>query len=143
MMQEKIKKLIAKPVVTVTRKMTVLDTVKLMASQGIGSALVVDDDGKPVGIFTERDLLMSVARGDSLNTAVEKICTMGNLITVGEDDPIGKAAELMHEHNIRHLIVTNKEGKPVGVISIRDIINEKHLLSAISSKPDDEWVGGD
>ncbi len=143
MIQEKVKKLIKHPVITVTSETSVLDAVKLMASKGVGSVLIVDMNGVPVGIFTERDLLMAVARGESLSAPVRKIGTMGRLVTVGEDEPVGKAAKLMHENNIRHVVVLDSAGRAVSVISIRDLINEKHLLSAISSEPDDEWVGGD
>ncbi len=129
--------------VTVNQGTTLLNAVKLMASQGIGSVIIVDNQGKPIGIFTERDLLMAIARGESTNVAIEKIATVGKLITVNEEDSVGKAAKLMHENNIRHLVVLNHDGGAVGVISIRDIISEKHLLSAISSEPGEEWVGGD
>ncbi|PVU76137.1 histidine kinase [Sulfolobus sp. SCGC AB-777_G06] len=142
MSQVKVKVLINKSPLKVPVGTKTLDAVKLMAQNNVGSVLIVDGD-KPVGIFTERDLLKAVAKGEDLNKPVEKLGTYGKLITIREDEPLSSAARLMHQYNIRHLVVVDGKDKVVGVISIRDIISEKHLLSAISTKPDEEWVGGD
>lgn len=142
MSQVKVKVLINKSPLKVPVGTKTLDAVKLMAQNNVGSVLIVDGD-KPVGIFTERDLLKAVAKGEDLNKPIEKLGTYGKLITIREDEPLSNAARLMYQYNIRHLVVVDGKDKAVGVISIRDIISEKHLLSAISTKPDEEWVGGD
>lgn len=142
MSQVKVKVLINKSPLKVPVGTKTLDAVKLMAQNNIGSVIIVNGD-KPVGIFTERDLLKAVAKGEDLNKPVEKLGTYGKLITIREDEPLSNAARLMHQYGIRHLVVVDGKDKVVGIISIRDIISEKHLLSAISTKPDEEWVGGD
>ena len=98
---------------------------------------------RPVGIFTEKDLLRAVARGEDLNRPVEELGTYGKLLTVKDSDPVGRAAQLMHGNNVRHLVVVDDQGRAVGVISIRDIINERHILSILSSARVEEWTGGD
>jgi CBS domain-containing protein len=142
MSQVKVKVLINKSPLKVPVGTKTLDAVKLMAQNNIGSVIIVNGD-KPVGIFTERDLLKAVAKGEDLNKPVEKLGTYGKLITIREDEPLSNAARLMHQYGIRHLVVVDGKDKVVGIVSIRDIISEKHLLSAISTKPDEEWVGGD
>ena len=143
MMPNKIKLLITKPLVKVQKGTSVREAVKIMAKNNVGSVLIFDGD-KLIGIFTERDLLRAVANDEDLNKPVEELGTVGNLIIIDEDSPINVAAELMSKHHIRHLIVVDKSGKPIGVVSIRDIIGETHILS-ILSKVDktEEWVGGD
>ncbi|BCU70936.1 CBS domain-containing protein [Stygiolobus caldivivus] len=138
----KVKSLITRPPIKVSKGTRTLDAVKLMAQNNVGSVLIMDGE-KAVGIFTERDLLKAVAKGEDLNKPVEELGTQGKLFTVKEDDPVGKAALLMHQHNIRHLVVLDGLDKVIGVISIRDIISERHLLSALSTKPEEEWLGGD
>lgn len=49
----------------------------------------------------------------------------------------------MAERNLRHLIVVDRDGKLKGVISVRDIIRETHVLKAISEIEKDEYVGSD
>lgn len=142
MSQVKVKVLINRSPLKVPVGTKTIDAVKLMAQNNVGSVLIVDGE-KPVGIFTERDLLKAVAKGEDLNKPVEKLGTYGKLITIREDEPLSNAARLMHQYNIRHLVVVDGKDNVVGIISIRDIISEKHLLSAISTKPDEEWVGGD
>jgi CBS domain-containing protein len=64
---------------------------------------------------------------------VEDVGTMGNnVITIKQSDTIARAAQLMMEHNIRHLVVIDDENKLVGVISVRDIIKTNKILKAIS-----------
>jgi CBS domain-containing protein len=142
-MSSKVKQLITKKPVTVTKGTRTIDAVILMSHHNIGSVVIVAEDGKPIGIFTERDLLHAVAKNRDLNLPIEELGTVTKLITIKEDEPIINAARLMHEYNVRHLVVVNKDGKLVGVISIRDLINETHVLSAISTIEDSEWVGGD
>ena len=138
----KVKDLITRPPLGVQKGTRTIDAVKVMVQNNVGSVLIMDGD-KAVGIFTERDLLRAVARCEDLNKPVEELGTYGKLIAIKDTDTVGKAAQLMHEYNIRHLVVVNDHDKVIGVISIRDIINEKHILSILSTKIEEEWVGGD
>jgi len=143
MTPNKIKLLITKPLVKVEKGTTTRDAVKIMAKNNVGSVLIFDGD-KLIGIFTERDLLEAVAKDEDLGKPVEELGTVGNLVTVDEDSPINVAAELMSKHNIRHLIVVDRAGKPIGIVSIRDLVGEKHILSILSNVDKiEEWVGGD
>jgi len=143
MTPNKIKLLITKPLVKVQKGISAKEAVKIMAKNNVGSVLIFDGD-KLIGIFTERDLLKAVAKDEDLSKPVEELGTVGNLVTIDEDSPINVAAELMSKHNIRHLIVADKAGKPIGVVSIRDLVGEKHILSILSNVDKiEEWVGGD
>lgn len=98
---------------------TIIDAIKMMYDKGIGSVLVVENE-KLVGIFTERDVVKTVATGISLNESLEKAMTK-QPITIEENEYLSKASIIMSEKNIRHLPVVDKEGKLVGIISAKDI----------------------
>ncbi len=133
--------LIKKPPIVVKLGTRTIDAVKVMYSNNIGSVVIVDERNRPVGIFTERDLMRAIANRKDLNEPVEKLGTYGNLITVRRNSPIGEVAEKMVKNNIRHVIVVGSEGELVGVISIRDIINEEHVLNFLI-KSETTWEGG-
>jgi CBS domain-containing protein len=128
----KVKNLIKNKPVTVDPNTPTRDVVKLMAKYNIGSVIIIEGE-KPVGIFTERDLVKTVSENRDLNLPVKNNGTYRNLIVVNENDSIKVAAELMKKYNIRHLPVVNNDGKLVGVISIRDLIYEDHVLDMLKS----------
>ncbi len=99
---------------------TVRVAVNLMASNRVGSVLVVDNGGL-VGIFTERDLVYHLHRGGSLDDPLRDVMTRSP-ITVREDESLWKALLLMVEHGIRHLPVVDREGRLAGVVSVRDAL---------------------
>jgi CBS domain-containing protein len=107
--------------VTVAPSASVRTAARLMRDQGVGALLVVDN-GRLTGIFTERDALFRVLAegGDPETTAVERVMT-ADPMTITADRPLGHALHAMHEGNFRHLPVM-EGGVPVGVVSIRDAI---------------------
>jgi CBS domain-containing protein len=106
------------------------DAVKLMLDQGVGTVLVVDNAGALTGIFSERDLLLRVpdeaARSGS--QPLSEFMTP-KPETVRPDDPLALALQKMDVGGYRHLPVV-EEGKPVGVISVRDLM--RHITRMCS-----------
>ncbi len=100
--------------------MTVADCVRKMNTERIGALLVVDDD-KPVGIFTERDVMTRVldAERDPKATRVSEVMSP-DLACVSPDATVGDAMRVISEKRFRHLPVVEK-GKVVGVVSIGDL----------------------
>jgi CBS domain-containing protein len=98
----------------------VIDAVEKMAKYKVGSVVIIDD-GKVLGIITERDIINLVASKKDLNEKLELYMTK-NPVTIYFDESLEKAIQVMKEKNIRHLPVINKEGNLVGMISARDII---------------------
>lgn len=92
-----------------------------MAQDKVGSMLVVEK-GMLIGIFTERDVLNRVvaARLDPDTTKLAEVMTK-NPQTVKPDRPFSHAMHMMYEGCFRHMPVV-EDGKPVGMISIRDAI---------------------
>lgn len=100
---------------------TVRDAACLMAQQKVGSLMIVEKGGL-VGIFTERDVLNRVvaARLDPDTTKLLAVMTRDPQ-TIKVDRPFSHALHMMYEGGFRHMPVVDN-GKPVGMISIRDAI---------------------
>ncbi len=94
----------------------------LMAQNGVGAVLVVED-GRLVGIFTERDIVLRVvAQGrDVLATRLAEVMTPAP-VTVAPKETFGYALLLMHEHGFRHVPVV-ENGVPVGIVSARNALD--------------------
>lgn len=106
--------------VTAKPQESIMEAVKKMAKYNVGSVVVTDEEDKVIGILTERDLVRLVATSYDLNSPIEKAMTK-NPKTIRYDEYVQKAIITMRENNIRHLPVVNKEGKLVGMISLKDI----------------------
>lgn len=110
-------------VFTIDADETVLDAIKMLANKGIG-ALVVQKDGKTVGLFSERDYTCKVVLTGkrSENTPVGDIMSQ-KLLVVDPDTSISDCMVLMTEKRIRHLPVVDND-KLVGLVSIGDIVKD-------------------
>ena len=116
----------AKPpraVVKVAPELSVLDAIKILASENIGAAIVMSGE-RLAGIFSERDYTRKVIlKGRSSDTTrVEEIMT-ANVVVVSPRTKTRDCMALMTEKNIRHLPVVD-EGRVIGMVSIRDIVSD-------------------
>jgi CBS domain-containing protein len=95
---------------------------KLMAAKNVGAIMVIEDD-RLVGIFTERDVVFRVvARGlDAQVTRLADVMTRAPH-TVDADKPFGYALLMMQEKGFRHLPVI-QDGKPIGIVSSRSAMD--------------------
>ncbi len=100
---------------------TVLDAIKMLAEKDIGALIVIEDD-KPVGIFTERDYARKVyLKGkSSLDTTVRDIM-VAPVICVGLDQSVDECMALMTAKRFRHLPVMDGD-QLVGMVSIGDLV---------------------
>jgi CBS domain-containing protein len=103
---------------------TVFQALKLLAEYEVG-ALMVMERGKIVGVISERDYTRKVAlQGrSSKDTKVSEIMTR-DVLYVAPDATTNQCLVLMSEKKIRHLPVIAKDGTVVGMISIRDIMDD-------------------
>ncbi len=108
-------------VITVGPGQLVRDAVALLAKYRIGALVVVDENRKPVGILSERDIVRQAAVDESVfSKMVDDIMTK-DLITGIPQDDISSVAHTMTERKFRHLPIVDK-GNLVGIISIGDIV---------------------
>jgi CBS domain-containing protein len=115
---------------SISREAMVFDAIQLMAEKNIGALLVIEE-GKLVGILTERDYTRKIAlKGkSSKQTAVKEILS-GEIIRVGPENTVQECMRLMTDHRVRHLPVLEGE-KILGVVSIGDLVN--WIISAQNS----------
>jgi CBS domain-containing protein len=108
--------------VMATPERTVTEAARLMRNSNVGAILVVEE-GRLVGIFTERDALFRVMAldRDPRGTPLRDVMTPDPL-TVAPDETFGYALLLMHENGFRHVPVVD-DGKPVGVVSARHALD--------------------
>jgi CBS domain-containing protein len=102
---------------------SVYSAIELMAEKRIGALLVVDE-GRLVGVVSERDYARKVIlqSRSSKDTYVREIMTPSP-ITIGCDTSVEDAMRIMTDRRIRHLPVINSEGRIAGVLSIGDVVN--------------------
>lgn len=117
-----------RPPVTATPEVRIKDVARLMAERKIGLVVVVDKSQPDVaiGVMSERDIVKAVANNLDLNLPVKDVMSSPVLSVEGEE-PIWRVADIMRQHNIRHVVVT-KGGRLYGVISIRDLVSEESVL---------------
>lgn len=109
---------------TTTPEKSVCAVAAHMRDNNEGVVLVVAaEDGKLLGICTERDLAFKVlAAGlDATSTPVGSVMT-ANPQTIHPEKPFGHALHLMYEGGFRHLPVVLPDGRPIGVLSSRDAL---------------------
>jgi CBS domain-containing protein len=109
-------------VLTIEPTATLGAAARKMRQRNVGAAVVVDEEGAVVGIFTERDLLRAIA--DSRNPDVGQVQSYmtSDPITLSPDHSPSGAAQIMSERKFRHIPVVDG-GKLVGIVSIRDLVS--------------------
>lgn len=122
------------PVVTSSKDTVVEQVASLMDANAIGSIVVIDEDRKPIGIITERDIVVRVVARALSPTRTRAGAMMSTpLITVTPDTDINEAAKMMRRHRIRRLIVM-KQKAMVGLVGSNDIVSIIPTLIAIISE---------
>ncbi|WP_298628456.1 CBS domain-containing protein [uncultured Thermus sp.] len=141
----KAKDAMTRPVVTVLPETSLVEVARLMLGKGIGSVLVVDKEGRLMGIVTESDFLkergvpfstfrapmllgrfmgadgLEEALAEARRTRVEEIMT-SPVHAVGPEEPLSRVLDLMLAYDINHVPVVDGEGKPVGIITRFDLL---------------------
>ncbi|MFN4070601.1 MAG: CBS domain-containing protein [Thermus caldifontis] len=141
----KAKDAMTSPAVSVLPETSLAEVAQIMLEKGIGSVLVVDKEGRLVGIVTESDFLkergvpfstfrapMLLGRflgsdglesvlAEARGTPVEEIKT-SPVHAVGPEEPLSRVLDLMLAYDINHVPVVDGEGKPMGIITRFDLL---------------------
>ena len=108
-------------VLTVGPDHTLRDAARFMGRRGVGAAVVIDPEQPGPGIITERDILLSLAEGQSPDSERVSDHLSENLTFAAPDWSLERAAEAMVRGGFRHLVIV-EGGETVGVLSMRDIV---------------------
>ena len=102
---------------------TVFETLKIMADKNIGALLVIDGDGKLIGMFSERDYARKIIlHGVSSKEASIKDYMTTELHTVNPETSVLGCMAIMTDKYVRHIPVLD-QNKLIGIISIGDVVN--------------------
>lgn len=107
---------------TASEDISLADAVAQLKDINVGLMTLVDAEGKLSGVFTEGDILRKVAcEVEDLASKSVKDYMTGNVTTLRKTDTIAQAIHLMSIHKFRHIILTDSDNKPIGVISFRRV----------------------
>ncbi|MBI2500190.1 MAG: CBS domain-containing protein [Deltaproteobacteria bacterium] len=136
--ETKIQSLSLRKPLCVKGDVTIEKVISLMEQQRNGSALIEEHE-KPVGIFTEQDLLKRVIEPVlSLKTAVQDVMTPAPK-TLKFDDSVADAIKVMREGGYRHIPLVDHHGKIQGILSVRELIRHlaEHFPHEVYNLPPD------
>ncbi|MEU9055483.1 CBS domain-containing protein [Streptomyces sp. NPDC048384] len=116
---------------TVEPQASVQAVARMMRDEDIGAVLVTEG-GRLRGLVSDRDLVVrAVAEGgDPDRTTVAQACSE-DLVTVGPDDDLILAVQVMREHSVRRVPVVDRESHPVGIVALADLAMERDTGSAL------------
>jgi len=140
----KVKEIMTKSVISLKPYDTMKDASIIMFEHNIGCLPIVDDENHPVGIITDRDMIIrGLAQNNDAKTRLEDVMTT-SLITVHPNDEVGTATHKMGNRQIRRLLVVDEHDQLVGFLAMADIsttaendIKAGMALSKISLKSTD------
>jgi CBS domain-containing protein len=112
-------------VVTIWPGASLMSAVDRMAKRNVGALVVVDDDGKVLGLVSERDVVLALSAAPAQAMTAEVVDVMSRrLVTCGPDDRLADLMAVMTEHRVRHLPVID-QGRLVGLVSIGDLVKAR------------------
>ena len=116
-----VKDIMTNQVISVDSSVSVNDAAKMMESSEVG-AIIVMEGNEPRGIVTDRDFAIKIAaHAYPIDTPVRRVMSFP-LITIGPDEPISVATDLMSTRKIRKLPVMD-EDKIIGIVTATDLVN--------------------
>jgi IMP dehydrogenase len=116
--------------VTLEASATIGRALQLMKENGIGGIPIVDENKKLVGILTNRDLRFE----RNAKRLVSEVMTKDNLVTAPEGTDLKKAEKILQQYKIEKLPVVSKQGRLVGLITYRDILQLTSYPNAIKDE---------
>ncbi|MBP1653296.1 MAG: inosine-5'-monophosphate dehydrogenase [Bacteroidetes bacterium] len=116
--------------VTLHANASIGEALRLMKENSIGGIPIIDESKKLVGILTNRDLRFE----RNMKRVVSEVMTSQNLVTAPEGTDLKKAEKILQQNKIEKLPVVGKNGKLVGLITYRDILQLTSYPNAIKDE---------
>jgi CBS domain-containing protein len=115
-----VRRIMAHGPVGVAPESTLREVARELADDEIG-AVLVQAPGGPVGLVSERDLVIALAAGDDPDDRQVADLMTADLVSAGPDDPVVAVGELMDDAGVRHIPVIDGTAV-VGLVSVRDVL---------------------
>ena len=108
--------------VTVTPDQSVVDVARLMASTHVGCVVVIDGGGRPVGILTDRDLVLRFLTEQAPPSRSAGDLMTADLVVAHVEDAIDHALFTMRQRGVRRLPIVGHDGTLVGLVALDDLL---------------------
>jgi len=106
----------------VDRDATVDAVVEKFDSENVGSIVVTEGDGEPVGVVTDRDVALSLGASDDPASAGVEDVMSADPVTLREDEPNLAIAKAIDEHDVRRIPVVDENGAVTGIVTLDDLV---------------------
>ena len=120
--------------ITVKKDVSILDVMKLMREANIGF-VIVEEENKPIGVITDRDIVLKLAINQDTSIPVESYMHK-KVITLNESKQISDASDILGNMQIKRLVVVNNLDEITGVLSLADlarhVLLEEYALEALT-----------
>lgn len=116
--------------ITLLENASIGDALRLMRENRIGGIPIIDKNGKLTGILTNRDLRFET----DTKMKISEVMTTENLITAPEGTDLKKAEKILRQYKIEKLPVVDKQGKLIGLITYRDILQLYSFPNALKDQ---------
>lgn len=107
------------------------EAVRQMVERKVGSVVIEEPKGYPVGILTQSDVLRGIIGGFKPNQTCRGVMST-ELLTISPTADLGDALELMREAKVKHLVVVDGEGRTAGMLSMADVLFSAQSESDLS-----------
>ena len=130
-------------VVTVKPSDTVMAAVNKLSKHDRGSIMVCNDEGKLLGIISERDIVRKclTSSKDLDKTRIQDVMTTRVVVAKPEDD-LSYAINTMKEARIRHIPIVDAQEKAIGIISMRDLLGVQLEESDTTVRILNDYISG-
>ena len=129
-----VKDAVRKLPVMISAGATIAQAAKEMDAAAVGALVVVDETEQPIGIVTDRDLVVrALARGHTLDSRVDSVMSMG-LIAIDADADLRDTLQLFDRHAIRRLPVVDG-ARMCGMVTLDDVVVDLAQDLAMATKP--------
>jgi diguanylate cyclase (GGDEF)-like protein/PAS domain S-box-containing protein len=132
MIRRTVSEILTSSVIGVSPETRISEAVSIMKDKRI-SCIVVMEEGRLKGLFTERDVVRAAKQGHINGIPIKELMTEA-VITAKEDMSVYEAYNIFDEHRIRHLVVEDNSGNVSGILTQSDIINNIGLEFFVSLK---------
>jgi CBS domain-containing protein len=140
--------LVDDPIAAVSSYASVGEAIHEMLTHHVGATAILEESGRVVGIFTERDVLVKFAL-TGLDPAVTPVCEFMTtpVHTASSAISPGEALTMMLDRHFRHLPIVDQDGKLQGMLSLRDLLQWRaddlsHELDALEQYYSNDSLGG-
>lgn len=116
---------------TVEGSCVLVEAARRMIQKSVGALVITDASGTdPIGIITDRDLVVLIAEGLDPNEATVGALSKAPLASVSVNATLREVTDLMHKHGVRRLPIIDAQGQLAGLVSLDDVLVElSHELS--------------